>query len=184
MASGDGTGPMGMGRMTGRAGGYCAGFGVPGYANPGRGGGRGMGRSFGGYMTAWTITQTNRFAAASMGSGVTNLFSFAGNCCFIYWGTDQFRNHCWEDPSFYLERSPIMHVDKVSTPLLIQHGLNDPVCPFLQSVEFHNALTRLNKPVEFIGYPRNGHYVSEPKLRLDCIQRNFDWFVEHVKNKK
>ena len=48
MASGDGTGPMGMGRMTGRAAGFCAGFGVPGYTNPGRGGGRGRGRGFGG----------------------------------------------------------------------------------------------------------------------------------------
>jgi dipeptidyl aminopeptidase/acylaminoacyl peptidase len=142
-----------------------------------------MGWSYGGYMTAWIITQTNRFAAASMGAGVSNLLSFSATTDAIDMISDYFGGESWEKQALYLERSPISYIHKVATPLLIQHGYHDVRVPFSQSVEFYKSLRKSNKPVVFTAYPRSGHTVIEPKLRLDCLQRNYDWFIEKVKNK-
>ena len=142
-----------------------------------------MGWSYGGYMTAWIITQTNRFAAASMGAGISNLLSFSATTDAIDMISNYFGGESWEKQALYLERSPISYIHKVATPLLIQHGYHDNRVPFSQSVEFYQSLRKSNKSVVLTAYPRSGHTVIEPKLRLDCLQRNYDWFIEKVKNK-
>ncbi|MCH9621712.1 MAG: Dipeptidyl-peptidase 5 [Chlamydiia bacterium] len=142
-----------------------------------------MGWSYGGYMTAWIVSQTDRFAAASMGAGLSNLISLSNTTDLRSFMSDYLGGEFWKDPKLYLERSAIMYSDKVNTPLLIQHGLLDDRVPVSQSIEFYNALHKLNKPVTLAIYPRSQHGVVEPKLRIDELQRNFDWFVKHLKNK-
>ncbi|MCH9621711.1 MAG: Dipeptidyl-peptidase 5 [Chlamydiia bacterium] len=142
-----------------------------------------MGWSYGGYLTGWIITQTDRFSAGSMGAGVSNALSHSLTTDGRTYMSYHFDGETWDKPENYMRRSPVRYAGQINTPLLIQHGRGDKRVPFSQSIEMYNALLVQNKPVVFAAYPRSGHAVLEPKLRKDCIQRNFDWFVKHVKNK-
>ena len=84
-----------------------------------------MGWSYGGYMTAWTITQTSRFRAASVGAGMTNLYSLYGTSLFPFWLEWYFGGPPWQARELYMARSPMTFVDHVTTPTLIQYGTED-----------------------------------------------------------
>lgn len=134
-----------------------------------------MGASYGGYMTDWIVTQTNRFKAASTGASVSDLMNLyylsdAGDFVVEYFG------YPWEDRASLLQHSAITHVQNVSTPLLIQHGENDQRVPLSQAQEFYKALKALHKTVEFDIYPRGGHVNFEPPLEREYMLRNLSWF--------
>lgn len=139
-----------------------------------------MGWSYGGYLTAFTITQTTRFRAASVGAGITNLVSFAGTADIPGFIHSYFGADFWEDPDLWLARSAVFNVGAVSTPTLIQHGENDLRVPLSQGVELYTALERRGVPTTMVIYPRQGHSVSEPELRLDVMRRNLEWFERWV----
>lgn len=139
-----------------------------------------MGWSYGGYLTAFAITQTRRFRAASVGAGITNLVSFAGTADipgFIrsYFGTD-----FWDDAALWIERSAVFNVGNVTTPTLIQHGEEDLRVPLSQGLELYTALKQRGVPVQMVIYPRQGHGVGEPKLQIDVMRRNLEWFERWV----
>ena len=127
-----------------------------------------MGWSYGGYMTSWVITQTDRFAAASVGAGVTNLVSFTGTADIPSFIPSYFEGETWETGERWLERSAMSHVHNVSTPALIQHGEEDARVPVSQGYEFYNALTRRGVPVKMVVYPRQPHGIREPRLLIDA----------------
>jgi dipeptidyl aminopeptidase/acylaminoacyl peptidase len=134
-----------------------------------------MGASYGGFMTSWIVTQTNRFKAASTGASVTDLAglyyqSDAGEITKEYFGTP------WENPDLYAKHSPLTHAAKVQTPLLIQHGENDRRVPLAQAMSFYRALKAHGKQVELEIYPGGGHVLYEPDLERIQMQRNLDWF--------
>lgn len=135
-----------------------------------------MGWSYGGYMTSWAITQTSRFKAASVGAGVTNLISFNGTTDIPGFVPDYFDTEFWEDLNVYEEHSPMFQIKGVTTPTLIQHGQEDERVPLGQGKELYNALKRQGVEVEMVIYPRQEHSPSEPRLNMDIIQRNMDWF--------
>ena len=83
-----------------------------------------------------------------------------------------------------LERSPIVHADRVTTPTMILYGENDERVPVWQGYEFHNALTRRGIPTQMVVYPRSGHVVSEPKLLLDVMNRILAWIELHLRGKQ
>lgn len=139
-----------------------------------------MGWSYGGYMTAWIITQTDRFRAASVGAGVTNLVSFTGTADIPGFLPDYFRGEFWDDAETYQKRSPIFHVKGTRTPTLIQHGEKDERVPLSQGQELYNALKRQGCETEMVVYPRTPHAVEEPKFMLDCMERNLAWFERHL----
>ncbi len=139
-----------------------------------------MGFSYGGYMTAWTITQTARFKAASMGAGLTNLTSMANTTDLLSFLENYFGDEFWKDPKIYHDRSPIYYVENIATPCLIQHGINDLRVPVSQSYEFCNALKKGNKQAALYLYPRMGHHTNEPKQVLDLMEKNLDWFNEFL----
>lgn len=139
-----------------------------------------MGWSYGGYMTAWTITQTHRFKAASVGAGVIDLMSMTGTSDVTDFLPGNFGKELWEDYELYLQRSAIFHVKGVTTPTLIQHGSADERVPLSQAYEFYTALKRQNVPVKFVIYPRQGHSFNEPKFTLDAARRNFEWFKKYI----
>lgn len=144
-----------------------------GLADPGRLGV--MGASYGGYMTDWIVTQTDRFKAASaMGSvsDVADLYylSDAGDFTRDYFGLP------WEAPEAYARHSAITYVSRVKTPLLIQHGENDRRIPIAEATKFYKALKDQGKIVEMEIYPRGGHVIYEPDLEQEIMRRNLEWF--------
>lgn len=136
------------------------------------------GWSYGGFMTSWTITQTDRFKAASIGAAVTNALTFCGTADLPSFIPDYFGGEAWEIPEFYREHSPITHVGNANTPSIIQHGGADERVPLEQGLQYFNALKRRGVPVDMYIYPRQGHAIEEPRLLADAIQRNLDWFTK------
>jgi dipeptidyl aminopeptidase/acylaminoacyl peptidase len=140
-----------------------------------------MGWSYGGFMTAWTITHTNRFKAASAGAGVMDLFCFYGQTDIPTFLERYFDGVPWRRRELYFKHSPMSYVGNVKTPTLIQHGGSDERVPLAQSKELYAALKRRKVPVELVIYPRQPHNPTEPRLQQDVLQRNVDWFNRWLK---
>lgn len=139
-----------------------------------------MGWSYGGYMTSWTITQTRRFKAASVGAAVTNLVSFTGTADIPGFLRDYLGGEPWEDVSLYRARSAVFQAKGVTTPTLVQHGEADVRVPVTQGYEFYNALKQQGAPVEMLVLPRQPHGPTEPRMILKIMQTNLDWFEKHI----
>ncbi|MEX1019391.1 MAG: S9 family peptidase [Litorilinea sp.] len=135
------------------------------------------GWSYGGYMSSWIITQTHRFAAASIGAPLTNAMSFPATADISSFVPDYYGGEAWEVFDFYRERSPIFHAHKVQTPAIMQHGGADPRVPLEQGLQYYYVLARNQVPVDLFIYPRQGHAIREPRLLADAIQRNITWFT-------
>jgi dipeptidyl aminopeptidase/acylaminoacyl peptidase len=140
-----------------------------------------MGWSYGGFMTSWIITQTQRFKAASVGAGVTNLVSFTGTADIPGFLPDYFGGEFWNNLEPYRAHSAMFHVKGVKTPTLIQHGERDERVPISQGYELYNALKRQGCEVKMVVYPRTPHGIEEPRLLLDCMTRNLEWFEDHLR---
>lgn len=140
------------------------------------------GFSWGGYAAGWGATYaSNRFRAAVGGAGIYNWISEAG--------TNDTRMHeqlaHWDAPLYenflsYLSRSPIYHIDKARTPMLLLHGELDQSCPVGQAIEMHSALKWKGVPVELVIYPREGHGLDEAPHRLDFATRGLGWFDRYL----
>lgn len=138
-----------------------------------------MGASYGGYMTSWIVTQTGRFKAASTGASLNDLtdeyfLSDAGDFMIEYW------KRPWENRESYAAHSALTFADRVTTPLLIQHGENDRRVPIAGAWKFYRALKALGKTVEFDIYPRGGHVLFEPMLEREQMRRNLEWFQRWI----
>jgi len=140
-----------------------------------------MGWSYGGFMTSWTITQTQRFKAASVGAGVTNLMSFTGTADIPSFLPDYFGGEFWDKPDTYRKHSAMFNIKAVRTPTLIQHGERDERVPLSQGLELYNALKRQGCATKMVIYPRTPHGIEEPRLLLDCMERNLEWFDRYLR---
>jgi dipeptidyl aminopeptidase/acylaminoacyl peptidase len=139
------------------------------------------GWSYGGYMTAWVVSQTSRFKSARMGAGLSDLQSMYGTTDIPgYIGTFFSGVPTQKTLDFYRARSAITFVDNVTTPLLIQHGGNDQRVPVGQSMEYFRALKDRGKTVELVFYPREGHGLAEYYHQLDKMQREYDWMTKYT----
>ncbi|MCZ6677296.1 MAG: S9 family peptidase [Candidatus Poribacteria bacterium] len=139
------------------------------------------GSSYGGYMTGWIVTHTDRFKAAIDICGVINMVSMYGQTDIpsfmrLYFGDGAPA----EQLELYRERSPINYVDRVKTPTLILHGEEDIRVPLPQSEEFYAGLKAVSVDVEFVKYPREGHGIGEPRHRLDMLKRQVAWYKKYV----
>mgnify|MGYP000871621794 CR=1 FL=1 len=138
-----------------------------------------MGWSYGGYMTSWSISQSNRFKAASVGAGPVDLVGMTA-CDLFELFPQYFGGWYWDEHDLYVQHSPIHHVQNVQTPTLIQHGTDDFRVPVAQGLTLYNALKTRGVPVEMVLYPRSGHVVVEPRLVYDVLSRNLAWFEENI----
>ncbi|MBI2502369.1 MAG: S9 family peptidase [Candidatus Latescibacteria bacterium] len=143
-----------------------------------------LGWSYGGYLTGWAITQTNRFRAASFGAGLANLVSMYGQTDIPGFLERYFEALPWDEVETYMKHSAIAHAGRIRTPTLIQHGDQDVRVPLPQAGELYQALKRRRIPVEFAIYPRQGHALSEPKLVRQVMERNLAWFDRWVRGKR
>jgi dipeptidyl aminopeptidase/acylaminoacyl peptidase len=140
-----------------------------------------MGRSYGGYMAAWAISHTKRFKAAVAGSPLVNHISATSNTDIPDFSVDMLGGEFWDDDRVWREQSPIFHMKGVSTPTLIEHGDRDPRVHVSQAYELYYALKRQGVPVRLVIDPRQPHAIVEPKLQLDAMKRNLDWFDRWLK---
>ena len=148
------------------------------------------GHSWGGYQTAFLITQTDRFKAAVAGAPLTNLISMYSS---IYWNSGsanqpifessqgRFKGGYWDNLEAYARNSPVYHADKVKTPLLLLHNDEDGAVDWNQGIEYFNTLRRLRKPIVMLQYTGENHGLRKPENRKDYSYRMLDFFNHHLK---
>ena len=139
------------------------------------------GWSYGGYMTMWAITQTNRFKAAVAGAGISNWQSYYGQNSIDQWMVPYFGATVYDNPSVYAKSSPITFVKKVKTPTLIVVGERDGECPAPQSYELWHALHVLGVTTELVVYPGEGHMFVNPGNTRGLIERAAAWFDKYLR---
>ncbi|PJF32724.1 MAG: S9 family peptidase [Phototrophicales bacterium] len=143
------------------------------------------GGSYGGYMTAWVISHTDRFACAASQRGVYNLISFYGTSDVPSLITGEFDVDPWEDPTFLWEHSPLAHAHKIKTPLLIIHAENDFRVPIEQGEQLFAFVRRSGGVTKLLRYPREGHEMSrsgEPEHRVHHLKEMMTWFDTYCKS--
>jgi len=139
------------------------------------------GWSYGGFMTMWAVTQTQRFRAAVAGAGIANWQSYYGQNGIDQWMIPYFGASVYDDPGVYAKSSPINFIKNAKTPTLILVGDRDIECPAPQSYEFWHALKTCGVKTQFIIYPNEGHLIAQPDHRRDIVKRMVAWFNEHLK---
>lgn len=151
-----------------------------GHADPNRIGIGGW--SYGGYMSSWAVTKTKRFAAAVVGAGVTNLYSFHGTTditpTFL---SMYFREVAAKRPEAYRSHSAVNFVEYAKTPTLVLHGENDVRVPVGQAYEFYRGLQQVGVETELVVYPREGHGFREIHHQIDLVRRVVDWYELYLK---
>ena len=138
-----------------------------------------MGWSYGGYITSFAVTRTDRFRAASMGAGLPNLISMVTTTDIQDYLAAHMGGDYWEDYEMYEGHSAIYRIAEVSTPTQVIHGAEDLRVPFTQGQEFYRALDRRGVPTEMVVYPRTPHGPREPKFLMDVSERILTWFRAH-----
>jgi len=139
-----------------------------------------FGWSYGGFMTAWAISQTTRFKAAVMGAGICDYHSFHAQTNIRDWDMRFLAANPIEQPEVYRARSAITYAYRMVTPTLIIHGEQDECVPVNQAYALYYALRERNVPTELAIYPREGHGVAEHTHALDWMQRMVEWFKRYV----
>lgn len=140
-----------------------------------------IGWSYGGYMTMWAVTQTNRFAAAVAGAGIVSWQSYYGQNKIDTWMLPFFGASVYEDPKTYAKSSPIEFIRNAKTPTLVLHGDRDSEVPTPQGYEFWHALKALGVPTQLVIYTNEGHDVRRADHRLDILERTVGWFDRYLR---
>ena len=136
-----------------------------------------FGWSAGGFMTSWTVTQTNRYRAAIEGAGITDWLSFIPTSDIAQ--VDYDARWPERDPEPFLKFSAIMYADKVTTPLLILHGAADPRVPTFQGREYFILLAERGKTVKMVTYPGSPHFPLRWEQRRDIFEQIKDWLAKY-----
>ncbi|MBM2841297.1 MAG: family peptidase, partial [Bacteroidetes bacterium] len=148
------------------------------------------GHSWGGYETAYIITQTNMFACAIAGAPVGNMTSGysgirleTGLARQFQYEQEQSRigGSLWEYPERYIENSPVFHADRIKTPLLIEFGDEDEAVPWQQGIELYLAMRRLGKECVFLQYRGEPHHLKKYPNKLDYSIKFKEFLDHHLK---
>jgi dipeptidyl aminopeptidase/acylaminoacyl peptidase len=134
------------------------------------------GWSYGGFMTMFAVTQTQRFKAAVAGAGISDWLSYYGENSIDQWMTPYFGASVYDDPAVYARSSAIDFVKQARTPTLLVVGDRDGECPSPQSYEFWHALRDLHVPTQLVVYPNEGHGFVNPAHKRDVMVRAVEWF--------
>lgn len=136
------------------------------------------GGSYGGFMTSWAITQTNRFSAAVGLFGIADWVSFHGTTHIADWDPIHYNESPYAGKK-YQKFSALNFVDQIQTPVLLLHGIDDPYVPLGQYLQFYRALKDSGKVVRLLMFPREGHGFSETEHVKREMNETFDWFRSH-----
>jgi dipeptidyl aminopeptidase/acylaminoacyl peptidase len=138
------------------------------------------GWSYGGFMTMFAVTQTQRFHAAVAGAGIADWKSYYGENSIDQWMTPFFGASVYDDPAVYAKSSAIDFIHNVKTPTLVVVGDRDGECPAPQSFEFWHALRAEHVPTQLVVYPDEGHHFNSPQHRRDVLARALSWFEQYM----
>jgi dipeptidyl aminopeptidase/acylaminoacyl peptidase len=138
------------------------------------------GHSYGGYMTMFAVTQTNRFKAAVASAGIANWLSYYGENKIDQWMVPYFGATVYADPAVYARSSPMTFITHTKTPTLVLVGERDAECPAPQSYEFWHALKTLGVPTELVVYADEGHHFLNPANVLDHTRREVAWLDQYL----
>ncbi len=137
------------------------------------------GGSYGGFMTAWLISQSDRFTCAVAARGVYNLLTEHSTSDAHELIEIEFDGYPWDLYEELWFHSPLAHAHKINTPLLILHSELDYRVPISEAEQLFAILRRQKKIVELVRYPREGHELTrsgEPRHRVDHMTRTLEWF--------
>jgi dipeptidyl aminopeptidase/acylaminoacyl peptidase len=138
------------------------------------------GWSYGGFMSMFAPTQTQRFRAVVAGAGISNWQSYYGQNLIDQWMPPFFGATVYDDPAVYAKSSAINFIKQVKTPMLIVVGDRDAECPAPQSFEMWHALRAQNVPTSLVVYPNEGHHFVDPAHQRDVLQRALGWFQKYL----
>jgi dipeptidyl aminopeptidase/acylaminoacyl peptidase len=150
------------------------------------------GHSWGGYQTAFAVTQTHRFKCAIAGAPLTDLVSMYSS---IYWNAGmanqpifessqgRFTSGYWDLQEAYIRNSPVYAARNVTTPLVILHNDKDGAVDFTQGIEYYNTLRRLQKPVVMLEYKGENHGLAKPENQRDYAVRMREFFDHYLMGK-
>jgi len=148
------------------------------------------GHSWGGYQTAFLVTQTNIFKSAIAGAALTDMVSMYSS---IYWNTGgadmaifessqgRFKGNFLENYDAYIRNSPAFHADKIKTPLMLLHNERDGAVDFNQGITFFNTLRELGKDVVMLQYVGENHGLAQPRNQKDYTIRMREYFDYYLK---
>ena len=139
------------------------------------------GHSYGGFLTAWAIGQTNRFKAASIEAEIVDWISHIATTDAPTVMEAYFGEAYWENYKLWREASPLSYVNNIKTPALILHGAGDARVSVTQSMQFYRVLKEKNLPTRFVYYIGQGHGIDDPIATLDAINEKLKWFKAHRK---
>jgi dipeptidyl aminopeptidase/acylaminoacyl peptidase len=138
------------------------------------------GWSYGGFMSMFAPTQTNRFKASMAGAGISDWLSYYGENSIDQWMIPFFGASVYDDPAAYAKSSAINFIKRAHTPTLLAVGDRDGECPAPQSFEYWHALRDLGVPTELVVYPNEGHGLADPDHRRDVELRTMEWFARYM----
>ena len=143
-----------------------------------------MGGSYGGYLTTWAVGHGNRFRAACSERAVNNVHTLFGTSDIGH-SFAEAQSGClpWDDPAWYVQRSPLTYAADIATPLLIIHAEDDLRCPIEQAEQLFVALKKQRKDVRFVRFPDEGHDMSragKPLHRLERFRLILEWFGDYL----
>ncbi|MGS0998868.1 prolyl oligopeptidase family serine peptidase [Rhodanobacter sp. UC4451_H18] len=138
------------------------------------------GWSYGGFMSMFAPTQTQRFRAVVAGAGISNWQSYYGQNLIDQWMPPFFGASVYDDPAVYAKSSAINFIKQVKTPMLIVVGDRDAECPAPQSFEMWHALRAQGVPTSLVVYPDEGHHFVDPAHQRDVLQRALEWFGKYL----
>jgi len=150
-----------------------------------------QGHSWGGYQTAFLITQAD-FAAAVAGAPLTNLISMYSSIYFNSGSANQpifessqgrFKGGYWDNLEAYQRNSPVYYAERVKTPLIILHNDKDGAVDWNQGIEYYNTLRRLKKSVIMLQYVGENHGLQKPMNQKDYTVRMKEFFDHHLMGK-
>ncbi|UCF41045.1 MAG: S9 family peptidase [Gemmatimonadota bacterium] len=139
-----------------------------------------MGWSQGGYISAYLATTTDRFAAISVGAGISNWVTYYVNTDIHPFTRQYLKATPWEDVEVYAKTSPMTFITDASTPTLIQHGEFDRRVPIPNAYELYQGLQDMGVDTRLIVYKGFGHGITKPKERLAATWHNWQWFGKYV----
>jgi dipeptidyl aminopeptidase/acylaminoacyl peptidase len=139
-----------------------------------------IGWSYGGFMSMFAPTRTDRFKAVVAGAGISNWQSYYGQNQIDQWMIPFFGASLYDDPAAYAKSSAINFIKRTHTPALIVVGERDEECPAPQSFEYWHALKTLGVPTTLVVYANQGHHIADPKDLEDILRRTLGWFGKYL----